>query len=210
MTRLSNSPLVQKGAIVAIDPLVPIPTVIAFQYNPETMSRSLQPDMAGDGGSKSEALRIENPPKETIKLKAEFDATDGLETSDAIAVSMGVYPQLSSLEKLLYPPSLRVIANMTLAATGIIEVIPPAAPFTLFVWGPKRVLPVQLESLTIEETAYDERLNPIQAKADLSLRVLSYSDFSVTDPGTFVFLTHQVVKEVMSAIATANSIASIF
>jgi len=30
-----------------------------------------------------------------------------------------------------------------LLAVGTIEIIPPAAPFTLFIWGPQRVLPVE-------------------------------------------------------------------
>lgn len=210
MSRLSNSPRLQKGAIVAIDQLVPIPTVIAFQYNPASMTRSLKPNMATDGASKAEVRRLEAPPTETISLKAEFDATDGLEVRDPTAVNLGVYPQLSGLERLIYPSSAVVIANTILAGIGFIEIIPPAAPMTLFVWGPKRVLPIKLNSLSIEETAYDERLNPIQATADLNMQVLSYADLSMTDPSYYIFVAHQVAKEAMSILNTANSISTIF
>ena len=210
MSRLSNSPRLQKGAIVAIDPVVPVPTVIAFQYNPATMSRSLKPNMVTDGASKAEVRRLEKPPTETITLKAEFDATDGLEVRDPTAVQMGVYPQLSALERLIYPSSAVVIANTVLTTLGFIEVIPPAAPMTLFVWGAKRVLPVKLSSLNIEETAYDERLNPIQASASLTLQVLSYADLSLLDPSYYIFVAHQVAKESMAILNTANSISSIF
>lgn len=210
MSRLSNSPRVQKGAIVAIDPLFPVPTVIAFQYNPATMTRSLKPNMATDGASKAEIRRLEKPPTETISLKAEFDATDGLEVRDPTAVSLGVYPQLSALERLIYPSSAVVIANTVLMALGFIEIIPPAAPMTLFVWGPKRVVPIKLDSLSIEETAYDERLNPIQATADLSMQVLSYADLSLLDPSYYIFVAHQISKEAMSNLNPNNSTSTVF
>ena len=210
MSRLSNSARPQKGAIIAIDPIFPIPTVIAFQYNPEKMTRNLQPNSASSGASKAEIRRLDNPPAETITLEAEFDATDGLEVRDPVAVGMGVYPQLSALERLIYPPAALVIANTVLTAIGVIEIIPPAAPLTLFVWGAKRVLPVQIQSLGIEESAYDERLNPIQAKVNISLKVLSYADMSLLDPGYYIFLSHQIVKEAMSYIGTANSISNLF
>lgn len=206
MSRLRNSPRLHKGAIVAIDPLVPIPTVIAFQYNPESMTRKLTPHMSGENGSKAEVQRVDRPPTEEITLRAEFDATDGLEAKAPLASSHGVYPQLSALETLLYPPKFRVIANTVLAAIGVIEVIPPIAPLTLFVWGPKRVLPVRVTNLSIEESAYDERLNPIQAQVDLSLRVLSYADFGMFDPGAFIFLAHHAVKEMLASTATSNNL----
>ena len=69
-------------------------------------------------------------------------------------------------------------------------------PFILFVWGPQRVLPVRLTSLSITEEAYDPLLNPIRAKAELSLNVLSYHDLGVLHPGHWLFLAHQMAKEV--------------
>ena len=134
--------------------------------------------------------------------------TRQLEKADPIATSMGIYPQLSALEMLLYPKSALVIANTVLMAAGTIEVIPPEAPFTLFIWGPKRVLPVRLTGFTITEEAHDPSLNPIRAKASLDLRVLSYSDFSVTHPGYALFLAHQVVKETMAVIGSVGNITS--
>ena len=85
--------------------------------------------------------------------------------------------------------------NSALLAAGIIEVIPPVAPLTLFIWGPTRVLPVRLTDFTITEEAHDVNLNPIRAKVSLSLQVLSYSDLSVTHPGYHLFLTHRTVKK---------------
>lgn len=210
MSRLRNSPRLHRGAIITIDSNLPMPSVIAFQYNPVSMSRKLTPHSAGENGSKSEVQRVDRPPTEEITLKAEFDATDGLELKDPIAVNMGIYPQLSALETLLYPPKTRVVANNVLTALGIIAVVPPIAPLTLFVWGPKRVLPVRITNLSIEETAYDERLNPIQANVDLGLRVLNYADFCVNDPGAFIFLAHQAVKEAMALTGTTSSTVNFF
>jgi hypothetical protein len=208
MTTFPGSPRLQKGAIVGIDIFNPLASVIIFQYNPDTLTRTLEAQTTSGESGRSEALRLKGAPVETIKLDVEIDATDQLEKADPIATGMGIFPQLSALEMLLYPKSALVIANTILMAVGTIEVIPPEAPFTLFIWGPKRVLPVRLTSFTITEEAHDPGLNPIRAKVSLELRVLSYSDFSVTHPGYAVFLAHQVVKETMAVIGSVGNIAS--
>jgi hypothetical protein len=139
----------------------------------------------------------------------EIDATDQLERPDPTAVTMGIHPQLAALEMLLYPKTALVIANAVLAALGTVELIPPEAPLTLFVWGPKRILPVRLTDFSITEESYDVNLNPILAKVGLSLRVLSYSDLPPTNPGYALFLAHQVVKETMATIGSVGNLAAI-
>jgi len=206
MTTFPGSPRVQKGAIIGLDPFNPYASIIIFQYNPDTLRRTLQTQATGgaqgsENVDRSEALRLRGAPVETITLDLEIDATDQLATAQPLAASMGVYPQLSALEMLLYPKSTEVIANTILALTGTIELIPPEAPLTLFVWGPKRVLPVRLTTFSITEEAYDVDLNPIRATVNLGLRVLSYSDLSLTNPGYYLFLAHQVTKEVMATAA---------
>jgi hypothetical protein len=206
MTTFPNSPRLMKGAIVGIDLLNPLASVTVFQYNPETMTRRLQAQTLGGGeGDRTEAMRLKGAPIETITLDVEIDATDQLETADGTATSLGIYPQLSALEMLIYPKSSVVIANTVLMALGTIEVVPPVAPFTLFVWGPKRVLPVRISDFSIVEEAYDVNLNPIRAKVSLGLRVLSYSDLSVLHPGYHIFLAHQVVKEAMAVVGSLSS-----
>ena len=209
MTTFPGSPRLLKGALVGVDPLNPLASVILFQYNPDTMTRTLQAQTAGDEGAASEALRLKGAPIETIKLDIEIDAADQLEKNEGITVKMGVSPQLSALEMLIYPKSLLVIANTALLAAGTMEVIPPAAPLTLFVWGPKRVLPVRLTEFSITEEAYDPNLNPIRAKVSLGLRVLSYNDLSVVHPGYHLFLAHQVVKETMATIASVGNLSAV-
>ena len=208
MTSFPRSPKLLKGAIVGLDPFNPLASVIVFQYNPKTLTRSLTAQQAsrGQNSSRAEALRLSGAPEESIKLDVEIDATDQLEEAEATAISMGVYPQLSALEMLLYPKSAQVIANTVLLATGALEIIPPMAPFTLFIWGPKRVVPVQLTSFSITEEAYDTSLNPIRAKVSLGLRVMSYNDLPLTHPGYYVFLAHQVAKEAMATIGSIGDI----
>ncbi len=209
MTTFPGSPKLLKGAIIGFDLLNPLASVIIFQYNPKEVRRSVQGQMSADGGAGPEVTRLKGPPKETISLTIEIDATDQLEKGDPIAGSMGIYPQLSALEMLLYPKSVDVILNTALLAAGTIEIAQPEAPFTLFVWGVKRVLPVRITNFTITEQAFDPDLNPIRASVPLTLKVLSYSDFSVTHPGYYLFLAHQVVKETMAVIGSVNNLSAV-
>jgi hypothetical protein len=211
MTTFPGSPKLLKGAIVGIDIYNPVASVIVFQYNPVGLSRSLTAQMMnGEGGDRTEALRLAGPPRETITITGlEIDATDQLEKEDPTTVSMGIYPQLSALEMLIYPKSALVIANTALMLTGAIEVITAEAPLTLFIWGPKRVVPVRLTSFTINEEAYDVNLNPIRAKVNLGLQVLNYTDFPVTHPAYYLFLAHQVVKETMATIGSLNNLSAV-
>jgi hypothetical protein len=208
MTTFPGSPRLLKGALIGLDPMNPLASIIVFQYNPDTLTRRIDARSTGgtDGGDRSEAFRLSGPPKETITLSVEIDAADQLEQANPLAVTMGVYPTLSALEMLLYPKSAKVIADTVLAQIGNIEIIPPEAPLTLFVWGAARVLPVRLTSINITEEAYDTALNPIRAKVDLSLYVLSYADLKLTHPGYTLFLVHQIAKEVMATSNVFNSI----
>jgi hypothetical protein len=205
-----GTPNVLKGAIVGIDPFNPLASIVVFQYNPDTLTRTLQAQSAGaQGGDRSEAMRLKGAPVETFKLDVEIDATDQLERDDGLAESLGIYPQLSALEMLIYPKSALVLVNTALLAAGSMEVIPPQAPLTLFIWGPKRILPVRLTEFSITEEAYDVQLNPIRARVSLGLRVLSYNDLPLTDPGFALFLAHQVVKEAMATIGSVGNLGSV-
>jgi len=205
MTTFPGSPRLIKGAIIGLDPMNPLASIVVFQYNPDTMTRRLEARATGGGDTsdRSEAFRLTGPPKETITLNIEVDATDQLEQANPLAITTGISPTLAALEMLLYPKSISVIANAALAQAGNIEIIPPEAPLTLFVWGPTRVLPVRLTGFSITEEAYDTMLNPILAKVDLTLTVLSYVDLKITNPGYTLFMAYQIAKEVM---ATSNVI----
>jgi len=210
MTSFPRSPRLTKGAVIGIDLLNPVASIIIFQYNPKSLTRRLEAQSSGEDGARSEVLRLSGPPAETITItELEIDATDQLEQGQPTAASMGIAPQLSALEMLLYPKSALVITNTVLLAAGTIEVVPPEAPFTLFVWGVKRVLPVRITGFTITEQEYDPKLNPIRASVNMSLRVLTYRDFPVTHPGYSMFLAHQVVKETMAVVGSVSNLNAV-
>jgi hypothetical protein len=207
MTTFPGSPRLQKGAIIGLDPFNPLASVVVFQYNPETLSRTLNVQATG-GKNKGEAMRLSGPPEETISLDLVLDAADQLEQAKFPATSMGIYPALASLEMLLYPKSALVIANEILSAAGIIEIIQPEAPLTLFVWGVKRVLPVRITQFSITEESFDPNLNPIHAKVKLTLRVLNYQDLGMSSVGGSLFMAHQVIKEVMATIGSVGNVSA--
>jgi len=194
-----------KGAIIGLDPSNPVSSIIVFQYNPDTMTRTLQPQTASMGGGTYETQRLKGAPIESIRLEIDLDANEQLEQGEADELKKGIYPQLSALEMLVYPKSQLVIANTILMELGIIEVSPPMGPLTLFVWGWKRVVPVRITELSITEEAYDSNLNPIRAKVSLGMQILSYNDVSWTHPAYTVFLAHQVIKEVMATMGSIEN-----
>jgi len=209
MTASPLSPRLLKGALVSLDITSPIPQVIVFQYNPDTLTRQLKARGAQGDAAKGDATRLNGAPEETIKIDVEIDATDQLETGEGSAQTVGIYPQLSALEMLIYPKSALVIANTALMAAGLIEIAPPVGPFTLFIWGVNRILPVRVEEFSVTEEAHDPTLNPIRAKVSLGLRVLSYNDLSITNPGYYMFLAHQVLKETMAAVGTVQNLSAV-
>ena len=209
MSTFPGSPRLIKGALIGVDLFNPLASVVVFQYNPDTMTRKLDARGAGGDGEKGEAFRLSGPPKESITLSVEVDATDQLETGGTLASVSGITPMLAALEMMLYPKSALVIANTILSAVGTIEIIPADGPMILFVWGPTRVVPVRLTSLSITEEAYDTLLNPTRAKVDLSLTVLSYNDLKLSSPAQALFMVHQITKEALATTNIFNSVQNV-
>ena len=199
MITFPNSPRLLKGGIALLDSTTGtlLPNgIISLQYNPDTISRTLQVQgTGGEGGDRSEALRLKGPPVETIKLEAEIDATDQLEIGDGTAVEIGLHPQLAQLELLIYPTSMQLQANNSLAQSGKLEILPMEAPLTLFVWSRERTTPVRITELSITEEAFDASLNPIRAKISLGLRVLSVDDLGFSHKGGTLFMSYLRTKE---------------
>lgn len=212
MTGFSRSPRTLKGGIVSIDPRSSaVLRVITLQYNPDSVSRTLQMQSAGEGGDQSEALRLKGPPVETIKIEAEWDLTDQLEKAepDSQAAQVGLQPQLADLETLVYPTAAQLDANNALAQGGTLEIVPMEAPLTLFVWSRHRILPVRITELSITEEAFDPALNPIRAKVSLGFRVLSVTDLGFSHKGGNLYMVYQRQKErfaAMSADGTLNAL----
>jgi hypothetical protein len=202
MTTFPNSPRLLKGGLVLIDAdTSAVQRIIVLQYNPDTLSRTLQPQTVKESGDRAEAMRLTGPPVETIKLDAEIDATDQLEFPDqhANAVEFGIQPQLAALETILYPTSGQLLSNNALASAGMLEILPTLSALTLFVWSKSRIVPVRISDFSVTEEAFDTALNPLRAKVSLGMRVLSVSDLGYDNKGGSLFMAYQQLKERLAA-----------
>jgi hypothetical protein len=189
---------------VLLDPdTTAVRNVIAFQYNPDSLSRSfqIQAVAGGQDGVRVDVLRLRGPAVETIKVDLELDATDQLEFPDQfpLAVQYGLQPQLAQLEMLVNPTVETLQADDNLANAGTLEIIPLEQPLTLFVWSKSRVAPVRITDFSITEEAFDPFLNPIRAKVSLGLRVLTIDDVSFSHPAGRMFMTYLANKEQLAS-----------
>jgi hypothetical protein len=209
MSGFPGSPRLLKGGIVLVDvDSQRVLKIIPLQYNPESVSRTLQiQSVSSDTADRSEALRLKGPPVETFKVDIELDATDQLEHpgDNQTAARSGIFPQLSALETIIYPPSTLLFANNTLAQAGTLEIAPVESSLVLFVWSASRIVPVRFTDLSVTEEAFDTSLNPIRAKVSLGMRVLSVLDLGFDHPGGRLYMTYQQQKErFASAVASAS------
>ncbi len=235
----SRSPRLLKGALIEFSSrfIGPIPNIIIFQYNPETLSRSLTPwappqapvasstgggDSAVASSSSGSATAQPYDPGETFTLSLELDATDALETPEyhPAAVLTGVADRIAAMEMLLYPDKegsdlLGAIGDV-LSLTSEDDPEPRySVPILLFVWGPGRIVPVRVSSFSVEEQAFSTALYPIRAKVSIGLKVLSPHDLrdhpdSISKEiaiTSYEFTFAQ--KNILSTANLANSVESI-
>lgn len=186
------SGFVLKGALVEFAPTflpIPLPNVIVFQYNPETMTHTwTQPEAAGGAGTEtSNPLAVKGMPGEEFSFTIAMDSDDDIANSSftaPLAEVSGLYSRLAALEMLLYPTgtSNALVGAVSAAISsalgggggGPTRTVPASVmPVTLFIWGPGRIVPVRVTALTITEQLYDQALNPVHAQAQVSLRVLT-------------------------------------
>jgi hypothetical protein len=208
MGSFPGSPRLIKGGIVLIDPNSAgrVQRIIPLQYNPDSLSRTLQVQGVGEKADRSEALRLKGAAIETFKVEAEIDATDQLEVSDQTAVQVGLFPQLAVLETLIYPASDDLNANNKLAQSGTLEIIPMEMPLTLFIWSKNRIVPVRLTEFSVTEEAFDAKLNPIRAKVSLGMRVLSVDDLGFDNHGGNLFMVYLRQKEQLAGMPRATTL----
>jgi hypothetical protein len=213
MAHLLRGGLIEYGS----DFLGPLPNVVMFQFNPETMTRVIQIPPRPVGGTAREASQAGDPPIERITIKAEFSATDQLNDDNVLAHAFGVGPQLAALEKMVHPSN--VLGGLIGAAVDAIgsavglggeaptQPIPREKyPRILFIWGSTRVLPVVLESMTINELLYDGLLNPIQADVSIGMAVSSVSKCSDDLVGQGAFTYSTTAKEAQAVANLANTV----
>ncbi len=190
-----------KGALVEFMPtfLVPLPNVIVFQYNPESLTHTwTQPEAAppaqagrgapAPGQTTNNPMAVKGMPGEsfsfTIAMDANDEIADGSTATAAIAEVSGVYSRLAALEMLLYPTtktggllgavSAAAASALTGTSSGTTTAVPASTmPVVLFIWGPGRIVPVRVTGLTVTEKLYNGTLSPTHAEAQVSLRVLT-------------------------------------
>lgn len=210
MPSFPGSPRLIKGGIVLVDAeTATIQKIITLQYNPDTLTRSLQVKGVGDSsGNRSEAMRLSGPPVETMKVEVELDATDQLEAADSTATQTGIQPQLSILETIVYPSSTQLINNNNSAQSGTLEIIPMETSLSLFIWNKNRIIPMRLTEFSITEEAFDVNLNPIRAKISLGMRVLSVDDLGFNTAGS-LYMNYQQNKEQLASKFRQGSLADL-
>jgi hypothetical protein len=216
VTRYADIPKPVRSGIVVVNPDTGTPQrIIVLQFNPDTLERSIGPQSAGDSGDggsggkgsgdRNEALRLKGPAEETWKFTAEIDATDQLE----IATPDGIHPQLATLEMLVQPTTAQLRAASRLAQNGTIEISPIEMPLTLFTWGSKRVMPVRLTELSVNESAFDVNLNPIRASLSIGMKILTVSDLPAGHRGADLYMAHLAQKERLAAAARSGGLGEL-
>ena len=129
---------------------------------------------AGDPRRTPATRSASSPPTETLQLAVELDAADQLEAANPLAIAIGPPPDARRARAAALPavdghhPRQGPRAARLGARSS-----PRSVPLVLLVWGPLRVIPVRVESVSITEEAFDQLLNPIRAKVDLGLRTLT-------------------------------------
>ena len=214
-------PRLLKGALVVFPSHTPgsqPSRVIVFQYNPDSMKRSLAhrapplpPGGAGTtGAAKEDALRVTGPPVETISLTVDLHASEQLEDPAANpgVAEFGLHPALATLELLMYPPAASALNILEQAQRGEVQVSPADLPLVLLVWGKSRVVPVKVTSFSVSEDAFDTRLDPISAKVELAMQVLSYVELTASSVGRDAFIAYQLTKEALAAVQQASDVVS--
>lgn len=211
-----------KGAFVEfLDTFtVPVPNVVVFQFNPETMRHAwehAEPAPPPEHG-KPNPLAVRGVPGETFQFELTLDAADmiadGGPLASSLAADSGVYTRLAALEMLLYPVGAPtaggLLGTVSAAAGGAVSgaiggvagfaaglgigqlgsaiggsagqrkrpVPESVVPTVLFVWGTKRIVPIRVNSLSVEETLFDSFLAPTHATATVEVRVLTPDELS--------------------------------
>jgi hypothetical protein len=199
-----------KGGIILVNAGTgTVQRVIPLQYNPETLTRTLQVQGVGpESGPHVDQMRLKGPPIETFKLEAALDAADKLEVGDPLAGEAGIQPQLAALETVIYPTSTQLQQANARAQQGTLEIVPMDAPLVLFAWSKERIVPVKITEFSITEEMFDSRLNPIRAKINLGLRVLTIDDVDFSSVGGSIYLIYQQRKEQLAAKAPPGSLAA--
>ncbi len=143
--------------------------------------------------------------EESISFDIRLDATDKLNQGDVITSQFGIAPQLATLEAMVYPKSESLLGEHLpdLSIDGFSLTRSDKPPMILFIWGRKRVLPVNIGTMNITETDFNTDLNPIRATVSVSLTVIEGKNLP--------YKYSKAMKEAMSVLnlSTISDIADV-
>lgn len=169
-------------------PVPGIPRRFKFQYNPESLSISHTSKLyQSEDGSQPQAA-----PSLSLSVTIVLEATRMGTTQRNL---LGIRPQISALETLVYPSLVNVALNAALMAGGMIEAVPALPPICLFFYGKRPPIPVRLTGVSVDEKLHDGQLNPIHAEATVSMEGYSYSDVPPDNPNFALSVAHQTLLQ---------------
>jgi hypothetical protein len=214
-----NRPKILRGAFVEY-PLGRPPNLVVFQFNPVelTRQRSLRFDVprglqTGEPGNALRNFHLRHSKledvrdlqdvsigEEAIAFEIRLDASDDLSDGNVIAEQFGISPRLAALELMVQPKDESAIGQaislLLGSAGGFSFTKRPPPPLVLFIWGRKRVMPVNINALNITETEYSADLNPVRAIVAVQLTVIEGKSIPMLYTGA--------MKEAMAALNLAN------
>jgi hypothetical protein len=207
------SGFLMRGALIEYgsDFMGPIPNVVIFQFNPETLTRTVQIPPRPTSGTARETTQAGEPAIEKISLKASFSAADEFGENKVLARLFGVGTRLAALEKMVYPSNdlLGAIGDALGLGGGDSDPRQPMPreefPRILFIWGIYRVLPVVLESMSITEQQYDFLLNPVRAEVSITMAVNANDAGSDDDVAKGAMLYSNMAKDAQAMANLANT-----
>lgn len=187
MSNFPGSPKLVKAGFVLLDPANPKPTILVFQYNPETLARRLE----GVNPAPPPSPPPSPPPAplEVVTFTLALDAADKLEIGDPLTQQAGLLPAISALELLLYPVR---------------------GALTVWVSGNRRIVPVRITEMQITEQAFDPTLNPIRAEVTITLRLLKDVDLVADPRGRAMWDAHfATLQQLARTVYDSGSVAAL-
>ena len=209
-----------RGALIEYksDFLGPLPNVVIFQFNPESLTRNIQIPPRPTGSTGRETSQVGEVPVEKISLTAHFSAADQLNENNVLARKFGIGPRLAALEQMARPTGkLGGLIGEAIDAIGDAifgggDAAPPTQPIPreqypriLFIWGLTRILPVVVDTMSVTEQHFDYLLNPIQAEVSLGLSVITISPCSDDKVAKGAIEYSNLAKEAQAIANLANT-----
>ncbi len=201
----------------------PIPNVVIFQFNPETMTRTMQVPERPAASNDRENSQAGDRVYETVSFKALFAAADLLNDDKVLARAFGIGPQLAALEKMVNASSLlagkigealdKIGGALGIGGSdsgGASQPIPREKyPKVLFIWGLTRIVPVTINAMRISELEYDALLNPTRAEVEIEVGIHPTDPCAKDSLAEGALMYSTMAKEAMAMANLANTVEQV-